>query len=515
MTSKTLEVGTGRFGFCTLTWESFKVEAEVFVVAQEGEWSIVVAPVVGIASDSEWSLGATAAGAASSSPGATAVTQVSLPPGPELRLEVGLTVRILKVDGHAVRRLAQTRNVAVAFASRPKPESVLSAFYQSEYAKPDQRQQVPASSTDDGGKSRRLEEENRRLSREVDRLRVRRSSPSRRGAREADKYQIGSDADAASGGSEDGSLSEAFTEEEPDALVRRMKKFVYAPQNSFASARSQDAAPLPARSGESEQRRGGRPGAEADEGQHRGDSRHQRGARQARIDAGTTHRSERTGREERELIALEVQMKTLELLKELREAPRGTVMDAPENGELDGLRAARSLGRVRMLRENMEGNPERTSREYKELWVSRVGAQGKPFKWTDRNKWIKWGKWQSMRRVDWMFCNILETMDEGKPELARAQLIQCMKTLHEFSNHGSWKASWPYTHMEDPISRMCHGATEVEVEAVTGMLKTRDDLKSRVHRSMKELVSEGEDDDPAGTDHHPAAKAQAKPKAKK
>ena len=80
-----------------------------------------------------------------------------------------------------------------------------------------------------------------------------------------------------------------------------------------------------------------------------------------------------------------------EMLRQMRAlgASAASRDDAPDADALDGLRVSRSLGRMRSLRETMEQNPERTYREYKDQWVGKLGAEGRAFRWTDRNKSIR------------------------------------------------------------------------------------------------------------------------------
>ena len=195
----------------------------------------------------------------------------------------------------------------------------------------------------------------------------------------------------------------------------------------------------------------------------------------------------------------EIQLEMLKALKELREPSRhgpqrGAVADDAPGQDLDGLRVTRTLGRMRALRENVEQNPNRSWREYRQGWISELGLEGRGSRWTDRHKAIKWQKYASIKRCDWMMCHVLETLEKGKPELARAQLVQCLKALDEFTRHGSWRSAWPLTHMVDPLRRQQHGGTEVETEVILGWLKTQDDLRAKVLKGTKELVSDGESD---------------------
>ena len=192
--------------------------------------------------------------------------------------------------------------------------------------------------------------------------------------------------------------------------------------------------------------------------------------------------------------------------------------DAPAADELDGLRVAKSLGRMRALRESMQRDPERTYREYREWWLQELGAEGRAFRWTDRNKHIRWGRFASVRRCDWMLCNLLETLEKGELELGKAQLVQCLKSLHEFSNNGAWKTAWPLSHMIDPMRTHIHGGNEVEMETVLGYIRTQDDLRRRVltgqHAPTDDLAAEAEELDDEQQGQRRRARGKPKPKPK-
>ena len=98
---------------------------------------------------------------------------------------------------------------------------------------------------------------------------------------------------------------------------------------------------------------------------------------------------------------METQLQIVNLLKEIRERPgRGTRGDAPEGDHLDGLRVTRDLNRMRQMRQDMEANPNRTTKEYKRHWVRQLGCEGRGFRWVDRRKAISWRKYTSLKRCD-------------------------------------------------------------------------------------------------------------------
>ena len=155
----------------------------------------------------------------------------------------------------------------------------------------------------------------------------------------------------------------------------------------------------------------------------------------------------------------------------------------------------RNLGRMRALKEDLELRPERTYREDRAHRTQELGAEGRAFRWTDSQVKVRWKKYASIRRVDWMRCHLLETMETGNLELAKARTTQCMKALREFPNHGAWKAAWPLTHLVDPLKPYTRGGLEVETEVVMRWLRTQDDLEARVLKSTKHQVSSDEQDE--------------------
>ena len=190
-------------------------------------------------------------------------------------------------------------------------------------------------------------------------------------------------------------------------------------------------------------------------------------------------------------IEREIQLEMLRTLKEIRgSAGSSGHTEAPEGNELDGLRVLKSLGRMRAIKEGIQSNPKRVYNEYKEQWIVELGAEGRPFRWLDRNRFIRWKKFKSVKRFDWILCHILELLDQGRVDVARAQTVQSMKCLHTFANHGSWRVAWPHTHLVDPLRNQVNGATEVENEAVLSYSKVEDDIRSKLTKGVHEQVSD-------------------------
>lgn len=84
-------------------------------------------------------------------------------------------------------------------------------------------------------------------------------------------------------------------------------------------------------------------------------------------------------------------------------------------------------------------------------------------------------------------------MESGNHRIAEAQLVQCMKATHQFALIGNWRTAWPYTMMADPLERRDHAGSAIEAETILGVVKTRDDLKQKIMKGTRDLVSDDED----------------------
>ena len=73
-----------------------------------------------------------------------------------------------------------------------------------------------------------------------------------------------------------------------------------------------------------------------------------------------------------------------------------------------------TLARIRALKSQLCLEPAKICRDYQQRWEDDLGTAGKPWKWTDVNKAINFGKVKSMKRVHAMFCHVLEADMAGR-----------------------------------------------------------------------------------------------------
>ncbi len=182
----------------------------------------------------------------------------------------------------------------------------------------------------------------------------------------------------------------------------------------------------------------------------------------------------------------------LEILKALKNLGKDAFDDPGDSQDLDGMRIMRTMGRMRSLKNQLSSNPGRIIREYEEMWAKELGAGHKPWTWRDVAAHVSWGRCRSMLRVFVMLGEIKALMEQGEALQAEAQLVQCMKAIHSFGLHGNWKLAWGYTHLQDPCAKPTHAGTEVEMEAIVGLLRTQEDLRKKT-LSTRQLA--GADDE--------------------
>jgi len=176
----------------------------------------------------------------------------------------------------------------------------------------------------------------------------------------------------------------------------------------------------------------------------------------------------------------------------------------------------KALSHMRTLKAKFVNIPTTICREYSRAWEERLGAEGKPWTWDgDVLRAINFGKYRSMLRVFAMFGAVKALQEKKQYARAEAQVVQCLKSIHQFALDGSWKVAWPLTFLVDPVEKAKTGATEPELEAVLAYLRVHEDIrrKTKATGSVADAVSSGSDDDPG--EGGGAAAAAKKKKGKK
>ena len=199
---------------------------------------------------------------------------------------------------------------------------------------------------------------------------------------------------------------------------------------------------------------------------------------------------------DKEAMNLMFQMQRMKMMEEMSVVTRDGAGEGADSGELDGMRVIRTLSRMRTLKSQIKDNPRKIIDDYETDWQQEIGGAHKLWTWRDiAVEKIAWGKYRSMLRMYVMMGEVKALMEGGEYLQAEAQLVQLMKATHQFGLTGSWRTAWPYTHLPDPLEKRCHAGTEVEAEAIAGVLKTQDDIRKKVSQATRDLAPADEEDE--------------------
>ena len=199
---------------------------------------------------------------------------------------------------------------------------------------------------------------------------------------------------------------------------------------------------------------------------------------------------------DKEAMNLMLQMQMMKMMKEMSVVMRDGAGEGADSGELDGMRVMRTLSRMRTLKSQIKDNPRKIIDDYETDWQQEIGGAHKLWTWRDiAVEKIAWGKYRSMLRMYVMMGEVKALMEGGEYLQAEAQLVQLMKATHQFGLTGSWRTAWPCIHLPDPLEKRCHAGTEVEAEAIVGVLKTKDDIRKKVSQATRDLAPADEEDE--------------------
>ena len=134
----------------------------------------------------------------------------------------------------------------------------------------------------------------------------------------------------------------------------------------------------------------------------------------------------------------------------------------------------------------LDRNPMEVVRRYELQWATDLGGLEKPWTWLDAAKSINWGKYRWMFRVFVMLGACKRHLEQARGVLpiqgqrCEAQLVQCMKSIHQFGIDGNWAQAWEYTRLPDPAVKRPYAGEEAETEVILSALRTRQDLRRRL-----------------------------------
>lgn len=123
-----------------------------------------------------------------------------------------------------------------------------------------------------------------------------------------------------------------------------------------------------------------------------------------------------------------------------------------------------------------------------------LGAQDRPFRLTECNRRIHFGKQQNLKRCHYLMTVVLELLLREKYEQAALQVVLCLRAMHQVALDGSWEVGWLLTHVPDPFRAKVFGGEPGSLQQVTSYLKSMSELVKSTDTLRKKGSGKGEEE---------------------
>lgn len=124
-----------------------------------------------------------------------------------------------------------------------------------------------------------------------------------------------------------------------------------------------------------------------------------------------------------------------------------------------------------------------------------LGAQDRPFRVTDHNRRIHFGKAQDLKRAHFLVGTILEMLLKEDYHKAALQAVLVLQSMHQAALDSSWEVAWLITHQPDPFKPRVFGGDAGSLEHVTSYLKSMSELAKNTEQLRRKGTSKGDQEE--------------------
>ena len=175
--------------------------------------------------------------------------------------------------------------------------------------------------------------------------------------------------------------------------------------------------------------------------------------------------------------------------------------DSSEESSSSEKRRTRGHGKAiynyHQSKKKMVRNPLKYVRKFVKEVEADLGAEGKPFKLTDHNRRISFGRQRNLQRCHYLVAVILEHLLREDTERAALQAVWTLQAMHQAALDTDWTVAWLLTHVPDPFSRKVYGGDPESLQHVTSYLRSLHEL-TKTTGNLRRQGGNPEDADGAG-----------------
>lgn len=191
-----------------------------------------------------------------------------------------------------------------------------------------------------------------------------------------------------------------------------------------------------------------------------------------------------------------------------------TQSDSSEDTKGEAKGYAKAIRGYQTSGRRMKKHPVRHIRRYVRTVETELGAQDRPFKLSDYNRKIHFGKQQNLKRAHYLLSVILELI--LKEDLAQAglQCVLVLQAMHQAALDSSWDVAWLLTHLEDPFKARQYGGDPTSLQHVTAYMRSMNELVRNTEALRRKGYSKGDEDSAATSSQKDGGKQKGRGKQK-
>lgn len=153
-----------------------------------------------------------------------------------------------------------------------------------------------------------------------------------------------------------------------------------------------------------------------------------------------------------------------------RSSSRTSSSSSDQDAEKLLKRHSKAIQNYQLSGRRMFADPLKHIKKYVKDLEKELGAEGRPYKITDQNRRIAFGRQRNLQRCHFLMGQVLEILLKNKPDKAALQATLSLQAMRQAAlDQGEWTVAWLITHSPDPFGNWrvaaCDHIPEVDERA--------------------------------------------------
>lgn len=150
-------------------------------------------------------------------------------------------------------------------------------------------------------------------------------------------------------------------------------------------------------------------------------------------------------------------------------------------------------------KKRMVKNPVKYIKRFVKGIEAELGAEDRPFKITDYNRRVAFGKQRNLQRCHYLVCVILDLLLRQDYKRAALQTVWTLQAMHQAALDQDWEIAWLLTHVEEPYKKRVFGGDPNALQDVASYLKSLNELSKSTEALRKKSRDDLQEGDGKGS----------------